>query len=74
MPYLCHRILFGFIEIYPNKLNRSGVSRAFSDIAIVIIGRTAGEDQDNNREKGSFYITDTERNNIFNRAFEVLGR
>lgn len=32
--------------------------------AVYVIGRTAGEDQDNNRDKGSFYITDTERSNI----------
>ncbi len=31
-----------------------------SDTAIVIIGRTAGEEQDNKLEKGSYYLTDTE--------------
>lgn len=35
-----------------------------TDKAVYVIGRTAGEDQDNNRDKGSFYITDTERSNI----------
>lgn len=32
-----------------------------NDIAIVIIGRTAGEDQDNANEKGSYLLTDVER-------------
>ena len=31
-----------------------------SETAIVIIGRTAGEEQDNKLEKGSYYLTDTE--------------
>ncbi len=31
-----------------------------SDIAIVIIGRTAGEDQDNHAEKGSYLLTELE--------------
>ena len=31
-----------------------------SDTALVIIGRTAGEEQDNKLEKGSYYLTDTE--------------
>lgn len=31
-----------------------------SDIAIVIIGRTAGEDQDNKAEKGSYLLSDLE--------------
>ncbi|MBR5089894.1 MAG: glycoside hydrolase family 3 protein, partial [Ruminiclostridium sp.] len=31
-----------------------------SDTAVVIIGRTAGEEQDNKPEKGSYYLTDTE--------------
>lgn len=32
-----------------------------SDVALVIIGRTAGEDQDNRNAPGSFLLTDTER-------------
>jgi len=32
-----------------------------SDAALVLIGRTAGEDQDNRAEPGSFLLTDTER-------------
>ena len=31
-----------------------------SDLALVIIGRTAGEDKDNSATKGSWFITDTE--------------
>lgn len=31
-----------------------------SGTAVVIIGRTAGEEQDNKLEKGSYYLTDTE--------------
>ncbi|MBP5695592.1 MAG: glycoside hydrolase family 3 C-terminal domain-containing protein, partial [Treponema sp.] len=31
-----------------------------SDIALVIIGRTAGEDKDNSATKGSWFLTDTE--------------
>lgn len=32
-----------------------------SDVAIIIIGRTAGEDQDNKAEPGSYLLTDLER-------------
>ena len=44
-------------------LSSETVSRAaaVSDIAIVIIGRTAGEDQDNQATPGSFLLTETER-------------
>ena len=31
-----------------------------NDKAIIVIGRTAGEDQDNRAEKGSYYLTDKE--------------
>ncbi|MCH5321185.1 MAG: glycoside hydrolase family 3 protein [Eubacterium sp.] len=31
-----------------------------SDIALVVLGRAAGEDRENNLEKGSYYLTDTE--------------
>ena len=31
-----------------------------SDVAIILIGRTAGEDQDNSNDKGSFLLTDAE--------------
>lgn len=33
-----------------------------SDIALVFIGRAAGEDRENTLEKGSFYLTDQEEN------------
>lgn len=33
-----------------------------SDTALVILGRTAGEDQDNKAEEGSYYLTETELN------------
>ena len=32
-----------------------------NDTAIVIIGRTAGEDQDNKADAGSYYLTQAER-------------
>ncbi len=32
-----------------------------SDAAVVIIGRTAGEDKDNSAEAGSYYLTETEK-------------
>ena len=35
---------------------------AKSDVAIVIIGRTAGEDKDNSATKGSWFLTDEELN------------
>ena len=37
-----------------------------NDVAIVIIGRTAGEDQDNRADEGSYYLTQTERELIKN--------
>lgn len=42
-----------------------------NDAAIVIIGRTAGEDQDNSNAQGSYLLTDTERDMIakVSRAF-----
>lgn len=49
-----------------------------SDLAIVIIGRTAGEDQDNKNEKGSYLLTDLEEDmlykvcNCFDRVVVVL--
>ncbi|MGM0500517.1 MAG: glycoside hydrolase family 3 protein [Bacillota bacterium] len=35
-------------------------SAAESDLAVIILGRTAGEDRDNTATKGSYYLTDTE--------------
>ncbi len=45
-----------------------------SDIAVVILGRAAGEDRENKLEKGSYYLTDTELDmldNICNAFDEV---
>ncbi len=43
-----------------------------SDVAIVVIGRTAGEDRENVLEKGSYYLTDTEKDMLdkVTRAFQ----
>ncbi|MCR5469199.1 MAG: glycoside hydrolase family 3 C-terminal domain-containing protein [Lachnospiraceae bacterium] len=43
-----------------------------SDVAVVLIGRTAGEDQDNSSKKGSYYLTDDEELMLSNvaKAFE----
>ena len=46
---------------------------AESDAAIVIIGRTAGEEQDNKLEKGSYYLTDTE-NDMMKTVRKHFGR
>ena len=35
-------------------------ARSKSDIAVIVIGRTAGEDKDNSATKGSWYLTDDE--------------
>ncbi|MDD6504533.1 MAG: glycoside hydrolase family 3 C-terminal domain-containing protein [Lachnospiraceae bacterium] len=35
-----------------------------ADVSLVVIGRTAGEDQDNNANPGSFLLTETEREMI----------
>lgn len=49
-----------------------------SDIAIVIIGRTAGEEKDNSATKGSYFLTDEEENmlasvcKVFSRVAVVL--
>ena len=37
-----------------------GDARARSDVAVIVIGRTAGEDKDNSIGKGSWYLTDDE--------------
>lgn len=50
---------------YPEMpLDRSVVDKAAedSDVAIVVIGRAAGEDRENTLEKGSYYLTDEEKN------------
>lgn len=51
-------------RFYPEMpLTREEVSRAaeVSDHAVVVIGRSSGEDRENALEKGSFYLTDEER-------------
>lgn len=47
------------VEMVPSE---ETVKRAkeVSDIAVMVIGRTAGEDKDNGAEKGSWYLTDNE--------------
>lgn len=35
-------------------------AREMSDVAIIVLGRTAGEDRDNSADKGSWYLTDEE--------------
>lgn len=47
------------LEMVPDEKTVAD-ARAKSDIAVIIIGRTAGEDRDNNAEKGSWYLTDQE--------------
>ena len=50
---------------YPEMpLSREIVENAakVSDVAIVVIGRAAGEDRENTLEKGSYYLTDEEIN------------
>ncbi len=53
---------------YPEMpLSDAVVSRAanVSDVAVVTIGRSAGEDRDNILEKGSYYLTDDEMKMLF---------
>ena len=51
---------------------------ASSDLALVVIGRAAGEDRENKLKKGSFYLTDAERDllkkvcNFFSRVAVIL--
>lgn len=47
-------------------------ARKKSDIAVIVIGRTAGEDKDNSATKGSWYLTDDEEAllNIVTKYFE----
>lgn len=47
-------------------------ARKKSDIAVIVIGRTAGEDRDNASEKGSWYLTDEEEAllDIVSKSFE----
>lgn len=47
-------------------------AREKSDVAVIVIGRTAGEDRDNAPEKGSWYLTDEEEQllDIVSKYFE----
>ncbi|MCR5144194.1 MAG: glycoside hydrolase family 3 C-terminal domain-containing protein [Lachnospiraceae bacterium] len=49
-----------FHEEMPLTSEQVSVAKAASDVAIVIIGRAAGEDRENKLEQGSYYITDEE--------------
>lgn len=59
----------GFWGHWPMCYEEMSVSRELctraaskSDTAIVVIGRAAGEDRENKLEKGSYYLTDNEKN------------
>lgn len=45
----------------PIDLSMARTAASQSDTAVVIIGRAAGEDRENTLEKGSYYLTDTEK-------------
>ena len=45
----------------PVDLSMARTAASQSDTAIVVIGRAAGEDRENLLEKGSYYLTDTEK-------------
>lgn len=50
---------FNFPEFIPDKnLVKSAASE--SDVAVIVIGRAAGEDRENKLTKGSYYLTDDE--------------
>lgn len=40
------------------------IAKSKSDVAVYVIGRSAGEDNDSTNEKGSYYLTDIEEKNI----------
>ena len=46
-------------EMVPDE-NTATEARKVSDVAIIVLGRTAGEDRDNSTDKGSWYLTDEE--------------
>ena len=57
----------GFWGAWPRCYDEMPVSKALaadaaakSDAAVVVIGRSSGEDRENALEKGSYYLTDTE--------------
>lgn len=47
------------LEMVPDEKTVSD-ARKVSDVAIIVLGRTAGEDRDNSADKGSWYLTDEE--------------
>ena len=51
------------MEISPELAARAAQE---ADAAVVIIGRTAGEDKDNKPERGSYYLTETEETMLRN--------
>jgi beta-glucosidase len=47
-------------EEMPLSENTVEAAACRNDVALVIVGRTAGEDQDNHKEPGSYYLTEIE--------------
>ncbi len=50
----------------PIEASTAKTAAEMSDIALVVIGRSAGEDRENKLEKGSYYLTDTEKTMLDN--------
>lgn len=50
----------------PVDLSLAKTAASMSDTAVVVIGRSAGEDRENKLEKGSYYLTDTEKQMLDN--------
>lgn len=50
-----------FYEEMPLTQDVVNNAKSQSDVAIVIIGRAAGEDRENKLEQGSYYLTETEK-------------
>lgn len=48
-------------EEMPVEPSMAKTAASMSDTAIVVFGRSAGEDRENKLEKGSYYLTDTEK-------------
>lgn len=47
------------LEMVPDEKTVLDARKA-SDVAVIVLGRTAGEDRDNSADKGSWYLTDEE--------------
>ena len=47
------------VEMVPSE-DIVAAAREKSDVAVIVLGRTAGEDRDNKAEKGSWYLNDEE--------------